>query len=101
MKKYIPNSWTVIPAAFGLMVCLVANSAKAANAYFDVNGTTAGYGTTAGGSYSWDDPNWATASGGGAATAAWVAGNFARFLGTNSYTVTVNNAESMAGLVEA
>jgi hypothetical protein len=29
-----------------------------------------------------------------------VAGSFARFLGLGSYTVTVNNSESMAGLVE-
>ncbi|MGZ4974223.1 MAG: beta strand repeat-containing protein, partial [Limisphaerales bacterium] len=87
-----------------LVVALITtaflNHAKADN-WFDVNGATAGYGTTAGGSYSWDDPNWATASGGITATGNWVPGSFARLLGTNSYTITVNNSESMAGMVQA
>lgn len=66
--------------------------------YFDVNGTNSGYGTASGNSYSWDSAFWATASGGAKATANWVAGDFARFLGGGNYTVTVNNSESMAGL---
>jgi len=102
MKNPTSNSLRLIPAALGLAVCLLANSAKA-DGYFDVNGTAAGYGIVNGGSYSWDDPNWAAASGGTAATANWVPGSFARFPGGvsgNSYTVTVNNDESMAGLYE-
>jgi autotransporter-associated beta strand protein len=83
-----------------LFFCALAHRAQAANAFFDVTGATAGYGTVAGGSYSWDDPNWATATGGSSATAGFVAGSFAEFLGTNSYTVTVNNSESIAGFVE-
>lgn len=95
-------------AAGGLAVAGMANQASAATQqYYDANGTTAGYGITDGGSYSWDDPNWASASGGAAATSTWVTDGtgFARFFGagttgTNaaSYTVTVNNDEKMAGL---
>ncbi len=99
MKKL--TSTRLIPAALGVALCLVANNAKAGNAYFDVNGTSAGYGIVNGGSYSWDDPNWAATSGGGNPTANWVAGSFARFYGGvsgDSYTVTANNPESMAGL---
>ena len=101
MKKLTPNSlrFRFIPAALGLVFALLANDAKAANAFFDVNGATAGYGVTAGGTYSWDDPNWATVTGGTTATAAWVAGSFAEFLGPGSYTVTVNNSEANAGMV--
>ena len=101
MKNHPANSLRFIPTGLCLAVCLLANNAKAVNQYFDVNGTTAGYGIANGGSYSWDGANWATASGGGAATANWVAGQFARFPGGvsgNSYTVTVNADESMAGL---
>jgi autotransporter-associated beta strand protein len=81
-------------------VALLANNAKADN-WFDVNGTSAGYGTVGGGSYSWDDPNWATASGGTSATGNWVQGSFARFLGTGSYTVTVNATETNSGWYQA
>src|ERR1035437_2476088 len=101
MKKLTPNSlrFRFIPAALGLVFALLANNAKAANAFFDLNGTTAGYGTANGGSYSCDDPNWATVTGGGSATANFVAGSFAEFLGPGSYTVTVNNSEANAGMV--
>ena len=101
MRKLNSKSLRFIPAALGLVSALVANNASAANQYFDVNGVTAGYGVVNGGSYSWDDPNWAAASGGTSATANWVAGNFPRFNGGvsgNSYTVTVNADESMAGM---
>ncbi len=87
--------------AASLFLTLMALNVNAQSLYFDVNGTTAGYGTAAAGTYSWDDPNWATATGGTNATGAWVAGSFARFLGTNSYTVTVNGDEQNAGLVQA
>jgi len=83
----------------------LANNAGAATTYFfDVNGTTSGFGIANGGSYSWDNPVWSTSSAGTAATANWVAGGFARFGGGssgNAYTVTVNNDESMAGVFEA
>src|ERR1035437_2607013 len=98
MKKLTPNLLRFIPVTLCLLFSLLANNAKAANVYVDVNGTTAGYGVVTGSTYSWDDPNWAAATGGGTATANWVAGNFARFTGPASYTVTVNNNESMAGL---
>ena len=87
-----------VPPILGLI--LLASGARADN-WFDVNGTAAGYGTVAGGSYSWDDPNWATVVGGTNATGNWVQTNFARFLGTGSYTITVNNSETNAGLFQA
>jgi hypothetical protein len=99
MKLPAKNKFRFISAILSLFA--LGYNAKAVNQYFDVNGTTAGYGIASGGNYSWDDANWATVSGGGNATAAWVPGSFARFPGGasgNNYTVTVNNSESMAGL---
>lgn len=81
-------------AGFCLLAMLVANQAKAQTQYLEpvING----------GTYSWDNPIW-TANGAANAspyTSSWVAGNFARFYnGTgDTYTVTVNAAESMSGL---
>ena len=102
MKKLILPSLKVTLPGLCLAFALLAYNAKA-DGYFDVNGTAAGYGVVNGGSYSWDDPNWAAATGGTSPTAAWVPGSFARFPGGasgNSYTVTVNADESMAGLYE-
>lgn len=103
MKKLPLRSLQFVPAVLGLGLCLGSNNALAGNVYFDVNGTSSGYGVVNGGSYSWDDPNWATASGGTAATGNYIAGSFARFSGGvsgNAYTVTVNNDESMAGMYQ-
>lgn len=83
------------------LLAVLACKSNAQSLYFDVNGTTAGYGTAGNGSYSWDDANWATASGGATATGNWSSGAFARFLGTNSYSVTINGDEVNAGLVQA
>jgi hypothetical protein len=96
MKKLCAN---LLPAstALSLAFCLLNTNANAQNQYFDVNGSTSGYGTSTGGSYSWDDPNWGT-SGGTGTTTVWGAGTFARFYGPGSYTVTANNVESMAGM---
>src|ERR1700722_18595325 len=92
------------PAIIATALCLLCASAKAQNYFFDVNGTTSGFGIANGGSYSWDDPNWDTNSAGtGPTIATWPSGQFARFDGGvsgNSYTVTVNNDESMAGLFQ-
>jgi autotransporter-associated beta strand protein len=101
MKNYRSTASKLLATGCCTLLALLALNAKAQSLWFDVNGTTAGYGTAAGGSYSWDDPNWATASGGTTATGNWVSNSFARFLGTNSYTVTVNNTESNAGLAQA
>jgi autotransporter-associated beta strand protein len=87
------------PVLLGLLCCLAVNKAKAANQYFDVNGSTSGYGVANNGSYSWDGVNWGV-SGGTGATTAWTPGTFARFYGAASYTVTVNASESMAGLFQ-
>lgn len=83
----------LVPVALGLAFALLANSAKAQSEYF----TTA---VTNDGTYSWDTTNWA-ATAAGPFDAPWTNGDFARFTGGGgiSYTVTVNNAESMAGLI--
>jgi hypothetical protein len=101
MKTLPSHSLRCFSGATCLLLSALAYNAPAANQYFDVNGTTAGYGIVSGSTYYWDDPNWAAASGGGAATGNWVGGNFARFYGGtsgDSYTVLLNNDESMAGL---
>ena len=92
MRKPISNSPLLITVGLCLSFC-AANHAGAQN-YF---GVTAGI--TTGGTYSWDDANWATTSA-GPFTSDWLAGSFARFTGGagDNYTITVNNSESMAGL---
>ena len=100
MKRFTPNPLKCIPVALCLLFALLANDANAANAYFDVNGATTGYGIVCDSTYSWDAANWGV-SGGAGATTAWTAGTFARFYGGSAactYTVTVNASESMAGL---
>ena len=94
----------IMLAALGLFCSMPADHANAAaSLYFDVNGVITGYGITNGGTYSWDGANWASTSGGTTTTGNWVAGDFAVFPGGvsgNSYTVTVGQDESMAGLYE-
>lgn len=77
---------------------LCAAHASAANLYFDNNGTSAGYGTSVGGTFSWDGSVWATATGGTTATAPWVQGSAAYFVDTTSanYTVDVGADEQFA-----
>ncbi|HEX3799816.1 MAG TPA: hypothetical protein VH413_14055 [Verrucomicrobiae bacterium] len=96
MKNF---SSTLLYASAGVCVLfgLQANNAQAGNDFFDVNGTTAGTGVTSGASYSWEDPNWATASGGTTATGAWTPGSFAEFTTALPYTVTLSADESVAG----
>ncbi len=82
-------------AAFCTLLSLVANNATAQNQYFNT--------VTTGGTYSWDDPNWnasPASANTGPYTSSWVPGNFARFYNGagDNYTVTVNAAESMAGM---
>src|SRR3954447_24923900 len=100
LRNLTRSPFRILPAVLGLASALLACDAKADN-WLDVNGTTAGYGTVDGSTYSWDDPNWATVVGGTSATGAWVPNSFARFLGTGNYTITVNNPESNAGLFQA
>ena len=94
------------------ILSLGATSAQvqAATQYFDTNGTTAGSGVTAAGTYSWEDPNWNTAGANDAnaangiiATGNWTEGNFPRFAAgadaaTFTYTVTANSSHSIAGM---
>jgi hypothetical protein len=74
---------------------------------FDVNGSTAGFGVTTGSTYDWDDTtnggfwsNNSVSTTGNIATTGWVQGNFPKFqpAGTPTYTVTVSNVESVAGM---
>ncbi len=83
---------------------------QAATQYFDTNGTTAGSGITAGGSYSWEDSVWNTAgvndadaAEGTLDTSTWPDGNFPRFAaGADAagltYTVTANSNHTIAGM---
>jgi fibronectin-binding autotransporter adhesin len=95
----------------GLVGCVfTAGSALAATEYFDVNGTTAGSGVTAAGSYKWEDPNWniagvndANAANGVSPTGTWTEGDFPRFsAGVDAhlltYTVTANSNHTFAGM---
>lgn len=96
-KSFQLAAMSVISMALG---SIANQSAKAATLYFDANGTSAGYGISNGGTYSWDDANWATATGGTSATSNWVQGSFAEFVGGssgNTYTVTVSGDEQNAG----
>jgi fibronectin-binding autotransporter adhesin len=84
---------------------LLANRSQAATSYFfDVNGSTAGFGVTTGSTYDWDDPTnggfWSTSSAGTVATNGWVQGGFPRIqpAGTPTYTITVSNDEQIAGI---
>src|SRR5258708_39184432 len=95
----------------GIVFGLLADNTQADN-WFDVNGASTSptaYGVVAGSTYSWDDPNWATAVGGATATGNWVQGSFARFLGGTgtggvggaNYTITVSGDEQNAGIFNA
>ncbi len=85
--------------AAGVALGLAVGQAQAGSLWFDNNGTSGGYGTSNGGTYSWDGNVWATANGGTTATGPWVQGSFARFNPTVArYTVTVGSDIQMAGL---
>lgn len=77
-----------------LLFAILTNSAKAQTQYFEPVAT--------GQTYSWDQALWSANGAANASpyTSSWVAGNFARFYnGTgDTYTVTVNAAESMDGI---
>ena len=100
MKNALRNSVLKIisPAIAGVVLGLLPNGAKAQTQYFT---TVANDGT-----YSWDAANWTT-NGAVANTppyaTAWNPGNFARFYSGagDSYTVTVNQAESMSGMFQS
>lgn len=94
-KKLISRSLLGSLALAGLM--LVNGSANAADAYFDVNGTTAGSGVVGAGSYGdWTTATeWSTSSVGTAVTTAWTSDDDAIFAaGTDSagLTYTINLA---------
>jgi hypothetical protein len=78
------------PAGFCLLATALANDAKADFFKTNIVNNT---------SYSWDAPNWST-SPNGPFTSSWTPGAFAEFVGGSgdTYTVTVNASESMAGL---
>jgi hypothetical protein len=95
MKNLTSKSMRFIPVTLGLALALVATNARAQSQYF---GTVAN-----GNTYSWDAAYWnASGSAGNTApyTFNWTAGDFARFYNGagDTYTVTVNPTESMAGM---
>src|SRR5690349_12623254 len=89
----------LVALAAVLALVLAAQTSRAATQeYFDVNGTTSGFGTANGGTYSWDSAFWAnrgasgTDANGTFSTSTWVTDGtgFARFFGGTSgdnYTV--------------
>lgn len=104
MRIPTKNFLTSITAGFCLSVVAISASAQTGQSlYFDVNGSTSGFGSVNGNTYSWDNALWSSSSAGTVATVNWTNGDFARFsAGTsgNSYTVTVGKDEMMAGLYE-
>ena len=102
MKELTPKSLRFIPAALCLVLALLANNAKAAPSYWDINGTDAGAGgaTPSG---TWESAFWSTDSAGASATANWVEGDFPEFAAgtdaTGSYTVTANAPHTIAGML--
>src|SRR4051794_24670902 len=100
MKPFTQDRSRFLPAILCLFV--LGGYAKAANYYWDINGTTAGSGgaTPSG---VWEDPNWATVTGGAAATGNWAEGNFPRFSAatdaTGSFTVTANANHTIVGML--
>ena len=102
MKKLTPNPLRFIPVAFGLVTCLLANNARAANYYWDINGATAGAGgaTPSG---TWENATWSTASAGNIATVNYAEGNFPRFAAgtdaTGTYTITMNANHHCVGMI--
>jgi autotransporter-associated beta strand protein len=96
---------TKLPIALALAAGLFCGEVRAANLFFDINGTTAGSGTANGGSYSWEGSFWATGSGGTLATSAWTEGNFPEFSAgtdntTGSYTVTAGSPHTIVGTLQ-
>jgi fibronectin-binding autotransporter adhesin len=94
---------TIAISTFAVAFGLAATHVNAATVYFDVNGATAGSGVTDGGSYSWEDADWSSSSGGTVATANYVDGDFPRFsAGTDAagktYTVTASANHTFAGM---
>jgi hypothetical protein len=103
-KKQQRKRTRVLALAAGTVLTTVAMQAHAATQqYFDVNGTTTGFGITNGATYSWEGAFWGTNSTGTSATNTFVQDGtgFARFYGGTSgqsYTVTVGQVEPMAGM---
>ncbi|EEF59129.1 beta strand repeat-containing protein [Pedosphaera parvula] len=102
MKKPTHNSLGFIPTGICLFACILASPTKAANYYWDINGTAAGSGGVAP-SGLWEGANWATVSGGTAATGNWMEDNFPRFAAatdtTSPYTVTANANHTVVGML--
>ena len=100
MKEPTSKSLRFIPAALCLVLALLANNAKAANSYWDIDGANPGAGgTTPGGS--WEGAFWSTDSTGSSATTTWTDGDFPIFAAdgaTGSYTVTADAPHTIAGM---
>ena len=100
MKKLISKSVRFIPAALCLVLALLANNAKAASSYWDIDGANPGAGgITPDGS--WEGAFWSTDSTGSSATTTWTDGDFPIFAAdgaTGSYTVTADAPHTIAGM---
>jgi hypothetical protein len=83
---------------------LLSARAQAATEYFDLNGSAAGSGVAAGGSYSWETSSWnSNNSAGTSSTHSWTEGSVAKFsAGTDAngktYTITANSNHTITGI---
>src|ERR1017187_9071999 len=100
MKELTPKSLRFIPAALGLLICLLANHAGAGIDTWDPQGTV----TTATGG-TWENASWDTANQTGTATPVhFVQGDAVSFAYGNqggsasTFTVTMNSSHTVAGL---
>ena len=100
MRELISKSSKFIPAALCLVLALLANNAKAASSYWDIDGANPGAGgSTPGGS--WEGTFWSTDSTGSSATTTWTDGDYPIFAAdgaTGSYTVTADAPHTIAGM---
>jgi hypothetical protein len=102
-RLLLVRCWVLCAA--GLVCATQVPSATAQSLFFDVNGNAAGFGITTGNTYDWDSTTnggfWTTDATGSSATTGWVQGGFPRFnpaAPAPTYTVTVSNVESVAGM---
>jgi autotransporter-associated beta strand protein len=100
MRELISKSSKFIRAALCLVLALLANNAKAASSYWDIDGANPGAGGTTP-SGSWEGAFWSTDSTGSSATTTWNDGDFPIFAAdgaTGSYTVTADAPHTIAGM---
>ena len=105
MKELTPKSLRFIPAALGLLICLLANHAGATFTTWDPQGTTGANPYTGDLSGTWENAKWSTSQIGQATPQAWVENTSALFAVhtdtvTPAFTVTMNSDHTVAGIYD-